>query len=100
MSLRSHADAILTGVIKVCESNEAGKKEVQVVLAVSPKTAASATKASNMINKELGNRKSVEEYKAERKSASSTQTQQTKEQKSHDGEVDRSFSNKAKNVNF
>jgi hypothetical protein len=99
MTLKNSAKALLTGVIKVCESNDAGKKEIQVVLAVSPKTAAAASKAANMFNKEIGSRKSVEEYAAERQNKSSgnsaTHPSETNGQ-SNSG----SFSNKAKNMNF
>jgi hypothetical protein len=105
MNIKTHSSALLTGVIKICESNDAGKKEVQVVLAVSPKTAASASKVADAINKEIGNRKSVEEYAAER-SAGSASTQSSSvpnAPKTPSGTAvpaDSSFSNKAKNMNF
>jgi hypothetical protein len=102
MSIKSHADALMTGLIKVCESNDANIKEIQVVLAVSPKTSAAATKAVNMMNKELGSRKSVEEYEAERRRME-VQTQTPASSSSNNSGTkssNGSFSNKAKNMNF
>jgi len=106
MSIKSHSDALLTGAIKVCESNDAKKKEVQVVLAISPKTAAAASKVSETINKEIGSRKSVDEYEAERivgdmgiESKSAIKSGEGVAEKVSEP-VDTSFSNKAKNMNF
>ena len=100
MSIKSHADALMTGLIKVCESNDANAKEVQVVLAVSPKTAAAATKAANMMNKELGSRKSVEEYESERRRMEVQTPTSPSSNASGAQPGDGSFSNRAKNMNF
>ena len=102
MSISSHTQALLTGIIKVCESHDEAKKEVQVVLAVSPKTTAAASKAANMINKEIGSRKSVEEYSAERKAAEGhSNSVKTGSVNSSGGETSTgSYSNKAKNMDF
>ena len=99
MSIKNHANALLTGVIKVCESNDAAKKEIQVVLAVSPKTAAAASKAANMFNKEIGSRKSVEEYAAERQNTATGQNAASANETGGQS-TNGSFSNKAKNMNF
>jgi len=104
-TIKSHSDALLTGVIKVCESNDASKKEIQVVLAVSPKTAAAASKMANTINKEMGSRKSVAEYEAERKNPAVNEHVQADEASKKSAntvpkDTDHSFSNKAKNMNF
>ena len=109
MSIKNHASALLTGVIKVCESNDAATKEIQVVLAVSPKTAAAASKAANMFNKEIGSRKSVEEYAAERQNTDSSNNNspamnesgsQSTTNESGSQPANDSFSNKAKNMDF
>ncbi len=98
-SIKNQANALLTGVIKVCESNDASMKEIQVVLAVSPKTMAAASKVANMFNKEIGSRKSAEEYATERQNSNSgSVTTGTSSSGSQSG--DSSFSNKAKNMNF
>ncbi len=99
MSIKNHANALLTGVIKVCESNDAAKKEIQVVLAVSPKTAAAASKAANMFNKEIGSRKSVEEYAAERQNTGDGNNVPSASE-SGSQPANGSFSNKTKNMNF
>jgi len=103
MSIKSHSQTLLTGVIKVCESNSAENKEIQVVLAMSPKTALSASAISESINKNIGSRKSVDEYQADRiagdldvKSgvASKPTTAQSTTPENN------SFSNKAKKLDF
>jgi len=99
MSINNHAKALLTGVIKVCETNNAPTKEIQVVLAVSPKTTAAASKAANMFNKEIGSRKSVEEYAAERQNSNSANSV-AYPSNSNNPSNNSSFSNKAKNMNF
>jgi hypothetical protein len=97
LSIKTKAKALLAGVIKVCESHDADKKEIQVVWAVSPNTIAASTKAANMFNKEIGSRKSAEEYAAERKqNAVHNNSQSDKTTHTKDG----SFSNKATNMNF
>ena len=98
-ALSNNANALLTGVIKVCESHDAIEKKIQVVLAVSPKTAAAATKAANMFNKEIGSRKSVEEYASERKNTDSN-NKLTPTNNAGNQPVDSSYSNTAKNMNF
>lgn len=100
MTIKNHANALLTGVIKVCESNDAAKKEIQVVLAVSPKTAAAASKAANMFNKEIGSRKSVEEYAAERQNKETGSSNAATTSESGSQSTNESFSNTAKNMNF
>ena len=104
LSIQNSAQALLTGVIKVCESNDAKSKEVQVVLALSPKTAAAASKVSDTINKEIGSRKSVEEYAVERQqnTNSRTATTDTAKDTAKDtgASTNSSFSNKTKNMNF
>ncbi len=99
MTLSNSANALLAGVIKVCESHDATKKKIQVVLAVSPKTAAAATKAANMFNKEIGSRKSAEEYAVERKNTDSN-NKLTPTNNAGSQPADSSYSNTAKNMNF